>query len=484
MQNKLQQLFLSGLIVSLLLNCIACQKSDDKFLGKTYLLESESAVELYEIVQDLPIVDIHNHADLVEIIENKPWRDIWHVEGATDHYVWELMRKRGVPEKLIAGDASNKEKWMALAKVMPDFVGNPTYEWIHLDLKRRFQINETISENTAELIWNKTRLKLQDPKMLPQSLLDEMKIEVLCTTDDPTMHLSYHEQAQQDIKGTQIFPTWRPDKAMKIAHRDWKPFVIKMEQETGINTSQLPGFISALQATHDYFDKMGCLAGDHGVTIPYAYHVTMNQASKIHNKAIKDISLTEKEIADYQAYMLCQFGEMNAEKNWVMQWHIGPVRDYRNSLFDKIGPDSGGDLSTQIINFTDNMKCFLNKFDGKLKIVLYCMDPTHLPTLVGLSRAFPNVSLGAPWWFNDSPYGMETHFKYIGTVDLLRNHAGFVTDSRKLISFGSRTEMFRRSLCNVIGNMVEKGQMPMKEAQSLTRTLVYDRPLELFIASE
>ena len=111
---------------------------------------------------------------------------------------------------------------------------------------------------------------------------------------------------------------------------------------------------------------------------------------------------------------------------------------------------------------------------------MYCVDPSHLPTLATLSRAFPNVSLGAAWWFNDSPFGMAEQLKYIGTVDLLANFAGMVTDSRKLISYGSRTEMFRRVLSNVLGNLVNRGQIPEQVAAELAAGLSYAQPLNLF----
>jgi glucuronate isomerase len=149
-------------------------------------------------------------------------------------------------------------------------------------------------------------------------------------------------------------------------------------------------------------------------------------------------------------------------------------------LLEENGPDSGGDISTQNVEFVENLHTFLNQFDGQLKVVLYCVDPTHLPTLATIARAFPTVFLGSAWWWNDSPYGMESQLKYMATVDLLSNHAGMVTDSRKLISFGSRTEMFRRILCQVVGEMIERGQVPEDPAESLVRRLCYDRPKELF----
>ncbi|MBS3787864.1 glucuronate isomerase, partial [Candidatus Bipolaricaulota bacterium] len=96
------------------------------FLDSSYLLDNKVSKSLYREVNELPIYDPHTHADVEDIVENKGWDDIWEVEAETDHYVWELMRKRGVEEELITGSASNKEKWLALADVFPKFAGNPT----------------------------------------------------------------------------------------------------------------------------------------------------------------------------------------------------------------------------------------------------------------------------------------------------------------------------------------------------------------------
>ena len=127
------------------------------------------------------------------------------------------------------------------------------------------------------------------------------------------------------------------------------------------------------------------------------------------------------------------------------------------------------------------MKDFLNAFDGKLKVVLYSLDPNHAPTLATLTRAFgANVNLGSAWWFNDSPIGMKRQLEYIGSVDVLMNFAGMVTDSRKLMSYGSRTEMFRRVLSSVLGAMVGRGQMPETLAIRTAKYVCYDGPKQFF----
>jgi len=108
------------------------------------------------------------------------------------------------------------------------------------------------------------------------------------------------------------------------------------------------------------------------------------------------------------------------------------------------------------------------------------LDPSHYYSVGTVARAYPNVSIGPAWWFNDSPYGLEEQLEYAASVDLLANYAGMVSDSRKLVSFGSRFEMFRRSLANTVGTMVERGQIPEDVATDRVRQVAYDRPKQLW----
>ncbi|MDK2870903.1 MAG: glucuronate isomerase [bacterium] len=450
------------------------------FLGENYLLTNETSKKIYESIQNLPILDLHNHLEAKEIVENKNWNDLWEVEGATDHYVWSLMRRCGVNEEYITGKRSNREKWLALAKIFPCLVGNPTYEWIHLDLWRLLKIKKIISEETAEEIWEESKEVLAKEEFKPRSVLNKIRAEALCTTDDPISDLSYHKRASQEIKEFKMLPTWRPDNAMNIEKEEWKNYVIRLGDVYNEDVSDLDGFLEALWKSHEQFEENGCIGSDHALLNPLIYFVERKRAEEIYKKAISGESLEEEEINDFKAFMMIEFGKMNEEKGWVTQLHIGALRDYRKSLFETLGPNSGGDISTNFIEIAEGLRFFLNEFDSRLKIILYVLDPTHLPTIATIARAFPNVFLGAPWWFNDSPYGMETYLKYVATVDILYNLAGMVTDSRKLFSFGSRIEVFRRVLSSVLGEMVEKGQIPYREAVKLAERISYSGPKELF----
>ena len=174
------------------------------FLDEKYLLESDAAVSIYNAVKDLPIIDPHNHADVAEIAANGTYSDAWQVFAATDHYVWEVMRKRGVEESRITGTASAKEKWMDLARVMPEIAGNPVFEWIHLDLRRRFGIMDVLCADNAERIWNEVNDKLATDAFRPLALLNAMNVEVMCSTDDPVDLLEEHEKVNQKAGRTLI----------------------------------------------------------------------------------------------------------------------------------------------------------------------------------------------------------------------------------------------------------------------------------------
>ena len=167
------------------------------FLDDNYLIGNATGKRIFNEIKDLPVIDPHNHANVREIADNACYSDAWQLFAATDHYVWEMLRKRGVPESLITGsEASAEEKFLAMAKVFPEIVGNPVYEWIHLDLKRYFGIDERLSEKTGRKIWNAVNEKLATDAFRPQALLTgPLNVEAMSSTDDPVDLLEDHERA-------------------------------------------------------------------------------------------------------------------------------------------------------------------------------------------------------------------------------------------------------------------------------------------------
>ncbi len=451
------------------------------FLDDKYLLESDSAVAIYAAVKDLPIIDPHNHADVAEIAANGNYSNAWQVFAATDHYVWEVMRKRGVDENSITGSATPKEKWMELARVMPEIAGNPVFEWIHLDLRRRFGITDVLCSENAERIWDEVNARLATDDFKPLALLKAMNVEVMCSTDDPVDTLEYHAAVNEKAGRVVIRPTWRPDKAMRIHYPGFRDYVAKLGGRFGIEIDSVEKLVEALQKSHDYFAEKGCRASDHDTPHPLPGNATLAEADVVFQRALAGETMSQADIDTYQDYLTIKVAEMDMRAGWVYQMHMCVIRDVRDTLFQSLGMDVGGDISEFYVNIAKPLCGFLNHFDDRLKLVLYSLEPCHQAALAAVARAFgKNVRLGSAWWLNDQPYGMSTQLEYIGNVDVYSCFAGMVSDSRKILSYASRFEMFRRTLSNVLGGLVLKGRMPQEIAEKIAVIMCYTEPKKFF----
>ena len=96
------------------------------FMDEDFLLSTDTAKTLYHTcAENLPILDYHCHVSPREIAENRTFSNIAEVWLGGDHYKWRAMRSCGVDERYITGDASDYEKFLAYATVMPKLIGNP-----------------------------------------------------------------------------------------------------------------------------------------------------------------------------------------------------------------------------------------------------------------------------------------------------------------------------------------------------------------------
>ena len=127
------------------------------FISEDFLLQTDFAKKLYhDYAADLPILDYHNHLPPYEIAQNRVFANISQVWLAGDHYKWRAMRAFGINEKYITGNAPDKEKFVKWAETVPYTVRNPLYHWTHLELKRYFDIDELLTVQNAEKIYELT----------------------------------------------------------------------------------------------------------------------------------------------------------------------------------------------------------------------------------------------------------------------------------------------------------------------------------------
>ncbi|RZL12113.1 MAG: glucuronate isomerase, partial [Pedobacter sp.] len=141
-------------------------------ITEDFLLTNKTAFLLYsEYAKHLPIIDYHNHLPPQEIAENKQFTNLTEIWLKGDHYKWRGMRALGVDENYITGSASDKEKFIAWAKIVPVTVRNPLFHWTHMELKNPFKINGYLNSDSAESIYESCNALLKQPDFSTRGLL-------------------------------------------------------------------------------------------------------------------------------------------------------------------------------------------------------------------------------------------------------------------------------------------------------------------------
>ena len=425
-------------------------------INDSFMLKNDVAKKLYKMVEDLPIIDYHCHLVPKMIAEDHQFRNIADLFLGGDHYKWRQMRSNGIDEKYITGDASDYEKFLAFAKTVPGLIGNPMYHWTHLELKRYFDIDEPLTEESAPRIWEKCNELLAKPEYSARNLIRRSGVEVICTTDDPADTLEYHEQLR-DFE-TKILPTFRPDKAVDIDKVFFMPYIEKI----GVKSfDELTAWIRSRIA---YFADHGCRLSDHAFEyVPFAE----GDASAVYEKKMRGEELTRYEIDSFKTAVLKVCAEEYAARGWAMQIHIGALRNNNTRMFERLGADTGFD-SINDLCIAESLSAFLNYLnmaDILPKTILYVLNPKDnyvIGTMLGNFQGpiIPGkIQFGSGWWFNDQRDGMEAQMQALANLGMISNFVGMLTDSRSFVSY-PRHEYFRRIMCNLIGKWVEEGEYP------------------------
>ncbi len=439
------------------------------FMDDNFLLQTETAQKLYhEHAAKMPIFDYHCHIPPQEVAEDKQFENITQIWLYGDHYKWRGMRTNGVNEKYITGDASDWEKFEKWAETVPYALRNPLFHWTHLELKRFFGIDKILSQKTAREIWEECNAKLQTPEYSARGIIRMANVHTICTTDDPIDSLEHHRKIKADGFETAVLPAWRPDKAMAVENtKVFNQYIDKLSDAAEIDISSFSDLMSALDKRHSFFHENGCRLSDHGIETAIAEDYTESEIKTIFSKVRKGADLNQTEILKFKSCMLYEFGIMDHSRGWTQQFHLGPVRNNNTRMFNKLGPDTGFD-SIGDFEVAKPLSKFLDKLDMENKLsktILYNINPRDNELMATMIGNFQDGSVpgkmqwGSGWWFLDQKDGMEKQMNALSNLGLLSRFVGMLTDSRSLLSY-PRHEYFRRTLCNLLGNDVENGEIP------------------------
>lgn len=384
-----------------------------------------------------------------------------------DHYKWRAMRTNGIDEKYCTGNVPDIEKFKKWAETLPAALGNPLFHWAQLELARYFGIYDLLLPSNAEEIHEKASAMLQTKEFSIRSLLKKMKVEVVCTTDDPSDDLGFHKKLKGNFE-ILILPTFRPDNVIKTEDpAKFKAYIETLGASANTEIKDFSTLIEVLDNKHKFFHENGGRLSDHGLDRFYYAEYTASEVDAIFKKLLKGESLSCEESEKYRTAAMTELCRMNHKRGWTQQFHVGALRNNNSRAFRRLGPDTGWD-SIGAPQDAFKMSRFLNSLDDTEqlgKTILYNLNPSDNEMLITMAGNFNDgtmpgkVQVGAAWWFLDQKTGMDKHIRDLSSFGLMRRFVGMVTDSRSFLSY-PRHEYFRRVICNFVGEEVEKGMIP------------------------
>ncbi len=461
------------------------------FMDENFLLQNKAAEELYHgYAKDLPIIDYHCHLPPEEVGNDRRFENLTKIWLDGDHYKWRAMRAAGMDEKYCTGDANDYEKFEKWAQTVPLTLRNPLYHWTHMELRRPFGIQKLLNPQSAHEIYDQATAMLQKEEFSARNIMRKMKVELVCTTDDPVDSLKHHKKARKDGFEIIMLPTWRPDKAMMVeSPENFNAYVEKLEKAARMSITKFDDLIQALRNRHDYFHEQGCRLSDHGLETIYADDFSDHEIKNTFSKLRSGKNLNHTEISKFKSAMLIHFAIMDHEKGWVQQFHLGALRNNSTRMFNQMGPDKGFD-SIGDFEIARPLSRFFDKLDlgNRLtKTIIYNLNPRDNELIATMMGNFNDGSVpgkmqfGSGWWFLDQKDGMEKQMNALSTLGLLSQFVGMLTDSRSFLSY-PRHDYFRRILCNLLGTDMTNGEIPndMQLVGNMVKDISYNNAKRYF----
>ena len=440
-----------------------------KFLDEDFLLHNRAGQRLYhEYAKEIPIIDFHSHLPPDQIATDVSFKNITEAWLNGDHYKWRAMRTNGVDESFCTGNQSDFRKFEQWAATVPYTMRSPLYHWTHLELQRYFGIHDLLDLHSAKKIFESTGALLQGPDYSVRNLLRKMNVEVICTTDDPVSDLEHHARIQRDGFEIKVLPTFRPDRAAEVSNAArFNDYVDRLESVSNVSIGSYKDFLKALKLRHDYFASKGCNVSDHGIAQMHLEEYTEKEIESIFSAILSGHNPSQEAAAKFQSALLFQFAIWDWEKGWVQQFHLGALRNNNSRQTAKLGSDTGWDSigdsqhAAPLARFLDSLDC-----NNQLtKTILYNLNPADNELMASMTGNFNDGSIagkiqyGSAWWFQDQKDGMTRQINALSHIGLLSRFVGMLTDSRSFLSF-PRHEYFRRLLCNIFGEEIERGELP------------------------
>ena len=447
------------------------------------------ARELYDETRTLPIVSPHGHVDAGVLARNEPFAEPAALIVQPDHYILRLLYARGVPLEALGvprRDGAPVETdpckvWQRFADHYYLFRGTPTGAWLDYELHEVFGVRDRLSGETAARVYDEIAEKLASPEFLPRALFERFNIEVLATTDSASDSLDHHRAIRGSGWKGRVIPCFRPDAVFRIAAPEWPAELEALGREHGAPLVDYAEFLRALEDRRTLFKSMGATATDHAVLEPYTTWLSPDEAETVFQRA-RQGDVTAADERRFTAHLLMEMARLSVRDGLVMQIHAGALRNHNRLVFERFGPDRGGDMPVAT-EFTRNLRPLLNAYgnDARLTVVVFTLDEsTYSRELAPLAGHYPSLRLGPPWWFHDSLEGMRRFRERTTETAGIYKTAGFNDDTRAFCSIPARHDLARRVDADFLAGLVARHVIDKSDARRMARALAYELAKETY----
>lgn len=439
----------------------------EPYLRDETLLTSDRARKLYrEHAGGCPIFDFHTHLSPQVFVENRTFRDLTQLWIDSDPYKWRSMRINGIPESIVTGAVSPRERFESWAQTLPQLVGSPLYDWSRMELGRYFDLWEPLSVANSEKYWNHCNHLLKTESFRPRNLLLASGVEAFVTSDAWLDPLDWHLEAQKSKMSPKMLPSLRMDDLFRFTEANYKKWLEDFEGTTGIKINSLADMLMALARRMDDFSRAGCVLSDFAIDIVNCSPCSFERASAIFNTLLQTSALDPGGKNDLETFLIVWLGGECALRKWTMQLHIGARRDASRSLKKRATKPGGNALMRTSVN-DDAIIELLNIMEseqGLPRTIIYSANTVDFDWIGCLSGIFvedslpAKVQLGPSWWYNDNIEGINRFIRTVSNHGILMHSPGMNTDSRSFLS-SVRQDYFRRVLCRILGEWIEENRL-------------------------
>lgn len=441
----------------------------ESFLNMDFLLNTPCAAKLYrEFVADLPILDLCCHLDASALAENKRITNITELWLYGDPKKWELMRVCGVDERFITGNASDYEKFREFCRIMPMLIGNPQYIACHIELQRFFGCKLTINSDNCETIWKETSDKLAKHRL---GALDYVKMSgaktifVVCA---PTDSLNPYEIIRSHCAGLSVLPVFSPDKCFDVNQKGIAAYLSEVGKIASVDICDYDSFCQAHGVLMDQFGAIGCNSAYHKMCVDHCFiKPDMHHADLILKKALSGryAEITKDELSLWKTQLMRFFGTEYLKRNWVMQIDCSPSRNSETEAI--LSYMSSSNVIPKTVLFSNNT--IDHALVTEICKTLCRIDQNRSVTVIQGIGGIAEVG-------EDE---LETTIANIASKTAIGSVIGAQSGD---CGYSGHTmhELFRKSLCNVIGNWVDKGICPECAAVETIKNICYHNAAQYF----